>query len=125
MGGLVVKKSIIAARNNPMYHELSDRFHAAFFFGTPHRGSDLASTLNKYLRATMNSPKSFVTDLLRGSETTNILNEEFRHAYQGITVYSFVETVPMSWHVGSGLIVERDSAVMGKISKSLLAKKQS
>jgi pimeloyl-ACP methyl ester carboxylesterase len=118
MGGLVVKKSIITARHNPMFQELCDRFQAAFFFGTPHRGSDLASTLNKYLRATMNTPKPFVTDLLRGSDTTNLLNEEFRHVYQGMSLYSFVETVPMTWHVGSGLIVERDSAVMGKILSS-------
>jgi Putative serine esterase (DUF676) len=118
MGGLVVKKSIITARHNPVFQELCDRFQAVFFFGTPHRGSDLASTLNKYLRATMNTPKPFVIDLLRGSETTNFLNEEFRHAYQGMSVYSFVETVPMTWHVGSGLIVERDSAVMGKTSSS-------
>ena len=63
----------------------------------------------------MSKPKAFVTDLLRGSETTYILNEEFRHAYQGMTLYSFVETVPMDLYVGSGLIVERDSAVMGRI----------
>ena len=57
-------------------------------------------------------------DLLRGSDLTNNLNEEFRHVYQGISVYSFVETVPMNWRVGSGLIVERDSAVMGMSSVS-------
>ena len=118
MGGLVVKNSIITARHNPMFHELSDRLQGAFFFGTPHRGSDLASTLNKYLKATLNTPKAFVLDLLRGSELSNNLNEEFRHVYQGMSVYSFVETVPMSWGVGSGLIVERDSAVMGTLSVS-------
>lgn len=114
MGGLVVKKSIITTRYNPTFEDLYKRFHAVFFFGTPHRGADLASTLNKYLKATLNTHKSFVVDLARGSEATNMLNEEFRHVYQGIKLHSFVETVPMNWHVGSGLIVEQDSAILGR-----------
>jgi hypothetical protein len=113
MGGLVVKKAVITSKINPMFRELGERIHALYFFGTPHRGADLATTLNNFLRATT-SPKHFVTNLERGSDTTRVLNDQFRHIYQGIELHSFVETVPMTWHIGSGLIVDRESATMGE-----------
>jgi hypothetical protein len=117
MGGLVVKKAIIASRQNPTFHDLGQRIYAVFFFGTPHRGSDLATKLDNYLKATFHTPKNYVRDLFPGSEAINVLNEEFRNAYEGIKLYSFFETMPMPWQFGAGLVVDRNSAILGMPQK--------
>ena len=46
LGGLVVKQALIEARkqtHDPDLLDIYDSTHAVIFFGTPHRGSDLAS----------------------------------------------------------------------------------
>jgi pimeloyl-ACP methyl ester carboxylesterase len=114
MGGLVVKKAVVTARLDPEANPILDRIHTIFFFGTPHRGSSLAVTLNNYLKATLSSSKAFVNDLLPKSDSTYALNADFGRAYKGIKLYSFIENVPMDWKVGSGFIVDRNSATMGR-----------
>ena len=44
--GLIVKQALIEARkqvNDPSYHDIYNDTHAIIFFGTPHRGSNIAS----------------------------------------------------------------------------------
>ena len=113
MGGLVIKKACILAKENPSFHDLGLRIHSLYFLATPHRGSDLAQALNNMLKVLPTGSKPFLGSLERGSETINTLNDQFRYVCKGIAIHSFMESVPMSWGTGSGLVVEKHSATLG------------
>lgn len=107
MGGLVVKKTVLQARRDPNCLTLCKRIHSMFFLATPHRGSDSAQLLKNLL--SLASSKSYVGDLQRGSANIQLINDEFRNAYQNIQLWSFFETLPTT---GLGIVVDRDSAVL-------------
>ena len=110
MGGIVIKKTFLLAKQDPNYRKLSGRFHSMFFLATPHRGSDSAQFLSKLLRVSAShNAKAYVGDLTPNSGAIQVVNDEFRHVYQGTQLWSFFETVGTSL----GLIVEKDSAVLG------------
>ena len=114
MGGLVIKKACILSRENPSFHDLGDRIHSIYFLATPHRGSDLAQTLNNMVKAIPGSgSKPFVGSLERGSETINTLNDQFRHVCKRMALHSFIESVPMKFVAGSALVVDKHSATLG------------
>lgn len=108
MGGLVIKKALLQARQDATCQRLCSRMHSMFFLATPHRGSDSAHLLKSLL--SLSSSKSYVNDLEKGSISTQFINDEFRNAYQDIHLWSFFETLPTT---GLGMIVERESAVLG------------
>ena len=84
------------------------------FLATPHRGSDLAASLNNLLRISTNhSTRPFITNLERRSELITILNDSFRHYVDDLFLYSFYETQPTNLKVRTAMIVEKDSAVLG------------
>ena len=58
--------------------------------------------------------RPFVTNLEPNLEANQILNDQFRHCYRGIQLNSFIESTSMSWGLGTGLIVERESATLGR-----------
>ena len=62
MGGLVIKKAYMLAKQDAAYETLTKRFHTIYFLATPHRGSDSAKLLNNILQIT-NSSRSYVADL--------------------------------------------------------------
>jgi hypothetical protein len=66
------------------------------FLATPHRGSNLADTLNRVLAASVfnHSPKKYISELKRGSTTIESLNEQFRHLASRLKIFSFYETLP-------------------------------
>ena len=110
MGGVVIKKVLLLAKQDPFYHNLAARIHSIFFLATPHRGADSAQLLSNLLRLTpTHGPKPYVDSLIPNSEAIQVINDEFRHVYQGTQLWSFFETVKSSL----GLIVEKDSAVLG------------
>lgn len=110
MGGVVIKKAFLLAKQDPQYHLLAGRFHSMFFLATPHRGADSAQLLRKMIKLSfVPSSKAYVGDLIPNSAAVQIINDEFRHAYQGVHLWSFFETLPTSL----GLVVEKDSAVIG------------
>ena len=110
MGGLVIKKAYILARQFQEFQQLASRVRAIFFLATPHRGSDLASLLTKILQ--LSGARPFVTDLHRNSLATQSINDEFPQHCQDLVLYSFYETLPTNYGVGKGLIVEKDMAVL-------------
>jgi hypothetical protein len=80
---------------------------------TPHRGSDFAGILKNILKVSQ-FPKEYVTDLITGSTSTQIINEEFPQYIDNVSIFSFYETLSMNViGVSTGLIVDKNSAVLG------------
>ena len=110
MGGVVIKKAFLLAKQDPQYNSLARRFHSMFFLATPHRGADSAQLLRNMIKLSMiHGQKSYVADLMPNSGAIQVINDEFRNAYQGVQLWSFFETLSTSL----GLIVEKDSAIIG------------
>jgi len=112
MGGLVIKKAYMLARQDPAYETLAKRFHTIYFLATPHRGSDSAKLLNNILQ-TAYSTRAYVADLERGSGAIQSINDEFRKYSTDIDLWSFYETQKLSMGFFSTLIVDPDSATLG------------
>ncbi|KAI4162434.1 MAG: hypothetical protein LQ342_004000 [Letrouitia transgressa] len=109
MGGVILKKVLLLARQDPLYHHIAARIHSLFFLATPHRGADSVQLLSNVLKITVPvGSKAYVDSLIPNSDAIQVINDGFRHAYQGIQLWSFFETMPTSL----GLIVEKDSAVL-------------
>lgn len=90
------------------------RFHSIFFLATPHRGADSAHLLDNILRFSMShKSKAYVKDLIPNSGAIQAINDEFRHVYQGLHLWSFFETLKTSLLIGQEMIVEKDSATIG------------
>ena len=110
MGGIVIKKAFMLAKQDQSLSKLAARFHSMFFLATPHRGADSALLLSKLLQVSgPQSSKAFIRDLSPGSLANQMINDEFRNVYQGVQLWSFFETVS----TGLGLIVDKESAVLG------------
>lgn len=110
MGGLVIKKACILCKTNPEFADIAERMHSFYFLGTPHRGSDLAATLNNILRVSGAGRRAFVTGLEAKSELIRILNDQFRIHYHGIRLHTFYESQPT---FPVGIIVSVESATLG------------
>jgi hypothetical protein len=108
MGGIVVKKVLILAKQDPNYHNMAARIHSMFFLATPHRGAPSAQRLGSILKLS-GGAKSYVDNLIPNSEAIHTINDQFRHVFQSVKLWSFFETVKTSL----GLIVEKDSAILG------------
>lgn len=112
MGGCVVKKAYILARQDITCKTLAERVHSMFFLGTPHRGSDLAGILQSVLMVAWGT-KPFVNDLLPNCSVLAEINDTFRHYAADLRLWSFYETLPVKMMVGSKLVVEKHSATLG------------
>ncbi|RYC61478.1 hypothetical protein CHU98_g4743 [Xylaria longipes] len=110
MGGLVIKKAYILARQIPEYNNLAERICAAFFLATPHQGAGVAQLLSRALA--LAGPRLFVNDLTPQSSMLQSINEEFPRYSDSLQLFSFYETRPMFYGAGRGLIVEKHCAVM-------------
>ncbi len=114
MGGLVVKQAYVLARQDPSLVELAKRMEAMVFLATPHKGSDLAQTLNNILRVSIALPtRSYISNLSHQNELLSLLNDSFRHYAADVSIYSFYESRPTTLPVHSKVIVEKASAVLG------------
>ena len=112
MGGLVIKKAYILARQFHEFESLGRRVRAMIFLATPHRGADLAQTMTRILQMVPGN-RPFVQDLNRNALATQSINDEFPQHCQDLQLFSFYETLPMNYGVGKGLIVEKDLATLG------------
>ncbi|OTA67679.1 hypothetical protein K449DRAFT_388472 [Hypoxylon sp. EC38] len=121
MGGLVIKQAYLLARQDPSCHELASRIYGMVFLATPHRGSDLASTLNNVLRISVaHGPRAYVSSLERSSDALNRINDAFRHYQNDLRLYSFFETQETSVGPGiSSLIVRKESATLGYLGEQV------
>jgi triacylglycerol esterase/lipase EstA (alpha/beta hydrolase family) len=53
MGGLIFKKAFVQGHLNSEFTDMISMIKAVLFLATPHRGADLAETLNKVLSASV------------------------------------------------------------------------
>lgn len=112
MGGLVIKKAYMLAKEDPKNEYLTKRLHTIFFLATPHRGSDWAKVLNNILRATFSS-RAYVADLDGRSRAIKAINDDFHEDSTGINLWSFYETQKCRIGFFKTLIVDPDSATLG------------
>lgn len=74
--------------------------------------------LNNILRvsgfAGISSSRAYIDDLTIGSKATQLINEEFASCIASLPIFSFYETLQTSIGVSSTIIVDKDSAVLGK-----------
>ena len=110
MGGLVIKKVLILAKQDSSYHKMAARSHSMIFLATPHRGSDSTSLLRNILQLSgAYGSKAHLENLVPNSEAIYAIHDQFRHIHQDVQLWSFFETVKTP----IGLIVEKDSAILG------------
>ncbi|KAI0433014.1 NACHT and WD domain protein [Xylaria sp. FL1042] len=125
MGGLIVKEAYMQGQNDPEYEAIVRAITAITFLATPHRGTNLAETLNRILQsALITNSKHYVAELVRNSFALQKLNEQFRHIAPRLDIVSFYETQPTSISLKSAriMVLEKDSSVLGypgEISKAL------
>ena len=125
MGGLVVKEAYMQGQNDSEYESIIKAISAIIFLATPHRGTDLANTLNRILQSTMvTNSKQYISDLTKNSFTLQKLNEQFRHIAPRLDIVSLYETQRTSIGLQKAriMIVEKDSSLLGypgEISKAL------
>ncbi|KAK3321830.1 hypothetical protein B0H66DRAFT_619055 [Apodospora peruviana] len=112
MGGLVIKKAFLLAERDPNYTQLVSRIKAMVFLATPHRGAESAQLLSNILTAAVGN-KGYVQDLIPNSGLLLATNDEFRHVYQDVQLWSFYETIKTRIGYKEDLVVPRESAVMG------------
>lgn len=112
MGGLVIKKAYILARQDTTYERLSDRIYSMYFLATPHKGSDSARLLKNILLVAALS-RDYVGDLEKGSAALRSINNEFRQYSREVSLWSFYETEKLNIRVFNVLIVDPDSATLG------------
>lgn len=84
-------------QNDPEYESIVKAIAAITFLATPHRGTNLAQTLNRILQSSMvTDKKQYIADLTKNSLTLQKLNEQFRHIAPKLDIVSFYETQPTS-----------------------------
>ncbi|KAF2145863.1 uncharacterized protein K452DRAFT_244254 [Aplosporella prunicola CBS 121167] len=113
MGGLVVKKACLLGNKDEQYRHIVSSVSAIVFLATPHRGSNLAETLNRVLAASFQSRKNFIDDLKKSSRAVGEVNEEFRHFSPHMSLWSFYETLATNIGPKKLMIVDKDSSVLG------------
>lgn len=109
MGGLVIKKTIILARQNKAHQALARRIAAVYFLATPHHGASSARILRNILRPIYH--RGYVADLERNSGSIQVINDEFRKFAADLELWSFAETQKMKFF--KSLVVDTESAVLG------------
>ncbi|TLD06594.1 uncharacterized protein PgNI_08371 [Pyricularia grisea] len=126
MGGLIVKEAYIQGQHDPQYETIIRAISAIIFLSTPHRGTNLAQTLNRILQSTLGvtSAKYYVSELSKSSFTLQRLNEQFRHIAPSLDIVSFYETIPtpIGFKNTKVMVLEKESSVLGypgEISKPL------
>ncbi|KFZ12022.1 hypothetical protein V501_04420 [Pseudogymnoascus sp. VKM F-4519 (FW-2642)] len=117
MGGIVIKKTYLLAREDPELRDLARRIHSLYFLATPHRGSHLAKTLSNILQISIGpvsyGAKPFVAELNCTSETIISINDSFRHFAEDLQLWSFYETIPSTIIGVDTMIVDKSSATLG------------
>lgn len=91
---------------DPEYEAIMKAVSAIIFMSTPHRGTNLAETLNRILQVSfVSAPRQYINDLVKNSATIQKINEQFRHLAPKLSIVSFYETKPTAIGFSSNKIV--------------------
>lgn len=91
---------------DPEYEAIVQSVSAILFMSTPHRGTNLAETLNRILQVSfVSAPRQYINDLVKNSVTIQKINEQFRHLAPKLSIVSFYETAPTAIGFSSNRIV--------------------
>ncbi|KAK4222932.1 protein SERAC1 [Podospora fimiseda] len=117
LGGIVVKKALFRANDvhNKTWHDIGDATKGIVFFGTPHRGSDVANTLGPLANITSSgwgwAKSKFLPLLKTHSAPLREVSDEFRHVAPRYMLVSFYEE---NIHPAlRDLVVDKSSSRMG------------
>ncbi|KAL4986457.1 hypothetical protein BDW68DRAFT_178771 [Aspergillus falconensis] len=114
LGGIVVKEALVQAKLGHTYQSIRMATYGIAFFGTPHRGSQLAKigeTLAKAVRAFLRTPSNtFINALKENDLYANELSANFGQLLEDYKYINFYETLPLR---SLGIIVEKKSATLG------------
>ena len=97
IGGLVIKKAYMLARQRPAYKALSERFRAIFFLAAPYRGSD-SPKLSTIISQIAYSSRAYVADLERGAGTVD-WQSILRNYAADVDLWSVYETQELKFAV--------------------------
>jgi hypothetical protein len=86
---------LITAYSIQRYEQLTKNTIAIAFLGTPHRGADLANTLNRLLKVSFSQKRS-VKDLAPHSQSIKEINDAFGERSTGVELASFWESTGMA-----------------------------
>lgn len=88
-------QAYIQGQHDPIYQDIIKAVTSIIFLSTPHRGTNLAETLNRILQVSLvASPMQFISELVGGSQALQRLNEQFRHIAPKLRIISLYETRP-------------------------------
>ncbi|KAL4763169.1 uncharacterized protein BDW70DRAFT_158018 [Aspergillus foveolatus] len=114
LGGIVVKEALVQAKLGHTYQSIQMATYGIAFFGTPHRGSQLAKlgeTIAKAVRAFLRTPNNtFINALKENDLYANELSANFSQLLEDYKYINFYETLPLR---NLGIIVEKKSATFG------------
>lgn len=117
LGGIIIKQALRVARQDrtPGFSDISTSTRGIVFFGTPHRGSDLAKWLGMLTAITSTATRTpnpaFVQTLQANSGELLKVSQDFQSLAKEYAIVSFYEE-----HVDrvlGRLVVDKLSAVMG------------
>ncbi|ERF71993.1 hypothetical protein EPUS_07463 [Endocarpon pusillum Z07020] len=117
LGGIVVKKALIIAKEQRYYSNILDKSRGIIFFGTPHRGSRVASwaTIMSNFINTCSFHKPMRTQLFNVLSQNSAVLADISTSFKSLTldlpIVTFYETEIMN--PLNGLVVERESALLG------------
>ncbi|KAE8440424.1 hypothetical protein EG329_008005 [Mollisiaceae sp. DMI_Dod_QoI] len=104
-------QALVNAHNNPDYKSIKESTKGLMFFGTPHGGGNdthvnFGKLCSSIVRAATLAPSKDILDAVsRGSQFSDVLNENWRYQARLYETVSFYE--------GKGNIVSRQDAVSG------------
>ncbi|KAI9795942.1 MAG: hypothetical protein M1833_006590 [Piccolia ochrophora] len=113
LGGLVVKKALIIARERSgQYRNLLKSVQGCVFFGVPHRGSDIAFWVNYPAKLLdhgllgLGGNTAYIDALKTNSSTWRAISKQFVERAEPLEIRTFYETE----RLGNVLIVDEESA---------------
>lgn len=89
---------IVAQERSRIYGELLDSIHSVIFFGTPHRGSDLAwwadftANLLRALELGRGTNTNYIEALKRNSKEFSLISQQWVERSQNIEIRTYYET---------------------------------
>jgi hypothetical protein len=100
LGGIIIKQALFYARIDSRYTPIQESTLSIIFFGTPHRGSQVANygkVLDRVAHAALRKPPSKILDALqKNSDELYKLSTDFQFQLPRLQIVSFYESKPMT-----------------------------